>query len=350
MAAETNSKGHLVKAGFKKATTWGTPVAVGSGDGLYLLRESIALGAPRIDDNSVGGSAQQRGADISAQTVAGTIEAPMRYEGRLNTMIALLFGTAGAPTGANPYVHTFKIKDSLSALIGTLVLDKQVASAGVTTWEYDTVAVESMTIKSTAGSGEAARASITLELIGRTMNRTSVTNGATQITALTFPTAGHLLHHNLTVRMKTNAAGTLGVGDVLKVKTFELTFRNNLSKGLFYSGSAYLDQPDRENFVDVTGSILLDKYSLDTPGVTEFLAGTYMMMDAEWTTGASAKFHFDFPYLQIIGGQRDLSGAGLIANPIPFKAFKPAAAPTGMTATDLVWLTLTNTNATDYLS
>src|SRR6185369_10967099 len=101
-----NAKGHMVKTGFKKATTWGTAVAVGSGDGLYILSESIQAQSPRILDKSVGGSVQMRGADISAQTFAGQLVLPGRYEGRWITLLALALGTAGAPTGSNPYVHT----------------------------------------------------------------------------------------------------------------------------------------------------------------------------------------------------------------------------------------------------
>lgn len=343
-----NSKGHIIKAGVKKGSTWGTAVALAAANGLYLTSLRAGVAVPRIDDLSVAGSAQPRGADISSHAALPTIAGPARYEGKWLMLLAMAFGTAGAPTGANPYVHSFTPKNDLTGIFATLGADLQVGSNVV--WEFPSCAVDAFTIKSQAGSGEGARAEISFELIADRLQRGSGVNGATQIALLTYPTAGHLLHHNLTIRMNTNAGAGLGAGDVLKVKSFELTFRNNLKRDLFYSGSQYIDQPDRDGFLEVTGSLLLDKYSADSPGVTEFLDGTYMKMDAEWTTGASAIFHLDLPRVQIVGADRDFSGAGLISAPIPFKAFLASSAPTGMAVTDLIKATITNTSATDYLA
>jgi hypothetical protein len=343
-----NAKGHMVKAGFKKAATWGTAVAVAAGDGLYLLSESIQGQSPRILDKSAGGSVQMRGADISAQTFGGQLVLPPRYEGRWITLLALLLGTAGAPTGSGPYVHTLKPSNAIPGF-GTLAIDKQVGANPV--WEYDSVAVDTVQLVSQAGTGDQARAQVTFGLVARALNRGSSTNTSTQIGNLTFPTAGHLLHHNLVIRMNANADGALGAGHVLKVRGLDLTINRMLKKDLYHAGSAFIDQPDAGDFIDVTGTLAIDRYSADSPGLTEFLAGTYMKMDIEWTIGASAIFHLDLPYLQITGGDRAMSGPGLIANPIPFQAFKPSAAPTGMTGiTDLIVATLTNSFAADYLA
>lgn len=343
-----NSKGHLTKAGAKKGTTWGTAVALAAGGGIHLAGFRPGVTVPRTDDTSVSGSAQMPGADITSHAALPTLTLPARYEGMWLTLLALLFGTAGVPTGTNPYVHTFKPKNDLTGLFATLGVDLQVEANPV--WEFPSCAVESFTIRSQAGSGEGARAEVSFELVADRLQRASGVNSTTQIALLTFPTAGHLLHHNLTVRMNIASGGALGAPEVLKVRGFELTIRNNLKRDLFYSGSQYIDQPDRDGFIEVTGSLLLDKYSLDSPGVTEFIAGTYMKLDAAWTTGASAIFKFEIPRVQLSGGDRDLSGAGLISAPIPFKAYDPTAAPTGMTTTDLIWLLLTNTASADYLA
>jgi hypothetical protein len=340
----------MVKTGFKKGVTIGTPVAVGAGDGLYILSESLKPDIPRIPDVSLGGSRQMLGADISGERYAGSVVLPGRYEGAWVRLLAMLLGTAGTPSGAGPYVHTFKPANDPSGLFGTLVFDKQIGANVV--WEYDSVWVNAVTIRSEAGTGDAARARFDVELIARKLNRGSATNGATQITALTFPTAGHLLHHNLKIRMNTNAGGALGAPDELKVRGLELTIRNHYKADFFITGQSVIDSPEIAQHLEVTGRFMIDKYSADSPGLTEFLAGTYMKADVVWTTGASAIVKAELPYLQLLteSGDRSAGGPGVIAAPIAFQAFKPPSAPTGMTATDALWLFLTNNFATDYLA
>jgi hypothetical protein len=338
----------MIRTGFKKAVTVGTPVAVGAGDGIYLLSEAIKSDVPRIDDTSAGGSRQLRGADISGKSFAGPLRTPARYEGRWLTLLAALFGVAGAPTGGGPHVHTFTPGADNSGIFGTLAIDKQVGANPV--WEYDTVWVQAVTLRSEAGTGEAARLTAEFELIGRSLSRASATNGATQMNALTFPAAGHLLHHHLTVRMNSSAGGALGAPDVLKARRIELMLRNHFADKLFTSGSQFIDTPAHENHLEVTGTIELDKYDADAPGVTEFLDGTYMKADLTWTTGASAIFLAEIPFLQIIGADREMRGPGLIGRPIPFKGYDPTAAPTGMFAVDSAAIRVTNNFATDYLA
>jgi hypothetical protein len=339
------ARGHMVKTGWKKGVTYGTPVAVGAGDGLIILSESLKADVPRIDDTSMFGDGQLRGADVVGKRFAGPLAQPARYEGRWLTMLASLLGTAGVPSGANPYTHTFKPAADPSGVFGTLVLDKQVAI-----WEFDSAHVDTLTLRSEAGSGENARARTEFGLIARSLDLASAVNTSTQINALTIPTAGHLLHHHLTVRMNANGGAGLGSGDVLKARRIELTVKNNYRGDFFFAGAQLIDTPIRNGFMEITGTILLDKYSLNTPGVTEFLAGTYMKMDLVWTTGASAIVKLELPYCQILGGDRDAASPAVIENPIPFKCYKPTAAPTGMTTTDSLWIFVTNTQSGDFLA
>lgn len=343
------AKGHLVKAGFKKAATWGTPVAVGAGDGIYLLSEGIKPSVPRIDDRSVGdGQAQMRGADISGEAHNGTITCPARYEGRWLTMLASMLGIAGAPSGpvSGAYTHRLKVATDISDIFGTLCIDKQVS-----VWEMDSCMVKSVTLRSTAGTGDQARLSVEFGFVARQLNLDSVVNTTVTMEDLTFPVdARHLLHHHLTIRMNANEDGALGAPDVLKVRTFELKFENKLADTLFYSGSRFIDIPDRNDFVEVTGSFLIDKYTTNERGFNEFRDGTYMKADAEWNAGDTSIFRVELPYIQITGGDRDVPGPGLIQAPIPWKAYRPAEAPTGMDATESCEVVIVNTESADYLA
>lgn len=89
-------KGYRTTAGFKKATTWGTPVEVGALNGIEFKSESLEADVQLIEDEQITGSAQQREGDAGVRKFAGDIVSAARYEG-LEAIIAQVFGTAGTP-------------------------------------------------------------------------------------------------------------------------------------------------------------------------------------------------------------------------------------------------------------
>src|SRR5262245_21518471 len=103
-------KGVQAVAGFKKATTWGTAVALGAGNGIGLTSESISADVQLIEDEQLEGSAQQRAGEAGNRAFSGELVTGARYEG-LEYMLAQVFGTAGTPVTLDTSAkkHTFKL-------------------------------------------------------------------------------------------------------------------------------------------------------------------------------------------------------------------------------------------------
>src|SRR5262245_14925577 len=119
------SKGFLTLAAAKKATTWGTPVAAGANDGIELKSESMSANVALIEDMQITGKASQRNGDAGNRIFSGDLATDARYEG-LEVLLALLFGTAGAPSTVDTTakLHKLKVNDTMEGLFATLAIKK----------------------------------------------------------------------------------------------------------------------------------------------------------------------------------------------------------------------------------
>src|SRR5262245_8405748 len=120
-------KGALSVCGLKKATTWNTPVAAGAGDGVGYKSESFKSDVELIPDEALTGSVQQLTGDQGGKKFAGELVVPLRYEDVAYVAVAMIMGTAGAPTTVDTTAkkHVLKMANSLDGLFSTLAFDKQ---------------------------------------------------------------------------------------------------------------------------------------------------------------------------------------------------------------------------------
>ena len=66
-------KGIQAVAAFKKASTWGTPVLLGAGDGIGIVSESMKADVQLIEDRQLEGSSQQRTGEAGNRMFSGDI-------------------------------------------------------------------------------------------------------------------------------------------------------------------------------------------------------------------------------------------------------------------------------------
>jgi hypothetical protein len=100
----------LIEVGIAKGSTWGTPVAVGAGDGLLLTAENLT-GSRTVEgliDDSIG-LPWQRFHKKGIETVAGTLDGYLRYDGiSLKLLAAIMGADSTAPIGIAAGRHTME--------------------------------------------------------------------------------------------------------------------------------------------------------------------------------------------------------------------------------------------------
>lgn len=333
----TIGKGYEIVAGFKKATTWGTAVACGANDGIRILNEDITTTVEQVSDDSLNSTPYRQANDTGVQRNSGTFQVYGKYHG-LDVLVAMALGqTNGAPvarksgSGATvqyAYYNSYKLKDSLEGLFGTLAIDKQVA-----VHEYDSVKIRKLTIEGKAGD----RVTFTFEVVGRKFSNDSTTNTSSTMANVTEPSPRkYIMFGDGKFFMKTQSAGAINGDDQIYPSEFSITIDNKLGDGDVTSlNYPYIDEPVREDFMEVTGTITLPRYE----GTTEenaFINGTKMKMKFAFRGSAIGtgpyyyRFDIYMPQVQITDAGRKVAGAGKIGAPIEFVCTRADSAPDGM--------------------
>lgn len=352
------AKGFLSIAGFKKATTWGTPVACGAGDGIEILSESIKLDRALIEDMQITGSSSQREGDAGNKIYGGEVPMGARYEG-LEVPLALGFGTAGAPTTVDTTakLHKLKLKNDLAGLLATMALQKTFE-----VHEFTTVKVLGFSFK--CRQGERAEISVRLALHDVNINTASGTNNNTTIATVTLPAnRDFLLFGHLIARINDQASGALGGSDVVYVNEISCDVdRSFATDDVTTAGGFNIDEPVQDNFTKVKGTLTVSKYMDGTGGsnalFAQQLTKARKKMDWKFTSpklaGAATEFFswlFQFPNVQFMDGTPNVPGPGRLGYSLNFVAYRVTAAPTGMTGvTEPLDLWITNQRTTDPLT
>lgn len=351
-------KGPLGRFGWKKATTWGTAVAIGAGNGIRILKEGVGREVENLPDESCMGSMASRVADDGVIKSSGAISFYGQYEG-LESIVAQCFGTAGAPTTVDTSAkkHVFKINADQQGIFGTGAFDKV-----LTCDEMTTAKVKKVTIK-----GEASkRVEVDVEFLVYDVTASSATNTLVTMASMTYPTPlEYIKTSQLVARINSQSGGALGSGDKVYVRGFEITLERNLI-GDDYSTKhgRYIEEPIDDGKVKVTGKLDFRKYSDETGScsalVTGLMARSRFKMDMTFTgttlVGAATQYNqmlLYIPDLKFMGGDiPHIDGGGVAQWSGSFEAYGVASIPTGFPTgyTDPLTAEFINTLATDPLA
>jgi hypothetical protein len=352
-------KGFTSIAGWKKSTTWGTPVAVGASEGIRYNTMEPGASVQLLESEELSGERSRLAGDRGNILHAPTLTCEGVYEG-LERLIAQAMGTAGAPSQVgsdNAYKHVFKPKNELDGIHGTLVFYLKSKPCVL---EYTTAKVNGLGFSVGAGN---QRAQFTFPMIAHKRNRNegSGTNTNTTAAAITFPANRDFVNFaNMAVRMnQTTAAGLASPADLIYPSEFSLTISNQLpTDDVTTRYVPYIDEPIGGNFFDVQLSMTFSKAFQNLAILDEMLAtgATRFKADVIFTGPAIGATNFKLslylPALQFQGDPPGIGGPDRLTETWNMKGSRVTAAPTGFPAgyTDALTIELINQRNSDALA
>jgi hypothetical protein len=317
----------------KKAATWGTAVSLNEANRkLPALSYTVDDAVNQLDNDELTGKASRLPSDRGAITVTGSAEMHLRYDG-LDLDIAMIMGRATTPTkrGATPpsYYNSYSIRDSLEGYFATFAADKQVA-----VHEVDSAKYNQMTISGDAGD----RLMLSFDIIGRLVTISGTNTDLSSVTEKLPRKYVMFEDCKFLANAASGAALVPGVDDFYP-SSFTVTINNNLAGDLTSENDPYVDEPLRNNFIEVTGTFTIPKY-----GDTTFeQAKRNLTPQKLWIRAVSStqivaagqgpyyyEFNMFFPNVEITEAPRDIAGVGNIAGTFSFKATQATTAPSGM--------------------
>jgi hypothetical protein len=324
------------KVGINIATSgsWGTATAIGAGDGVWVTDDmKITLSMQVDEDDSAGqdfiGSMQV----ANHNPIKAEVPTLLHYNDTFqNVLWALACGTGGTSPAAvgtsTAYTNTFEPATNKTGLYATIVRDKvefisEVPSAKCTGFELS--------------FGDNGRAEIVWMFIGTKEVVDSAINTSTQVSALTFPTQGmRAFFKQLSFRINAQSGGALSGSDAVSITDLKFKYEQPLDE-LFIAGQDYLIEPEDNDYPEISLDITfarLDSTSEDYIGYHR--DNTSLKADMTLTGASLAatnyKLLFQFPNLIVAAAPVEFKGGAENVSPsVTLKAYKAAAAPTGMT-------------------
>ena len=344
-----------IKAALKKAATWGTAVACGAGDGILIQPSSIKKSAGIVVDDSLGTFFPKDGL-LGEIKVEGDLPLYMRYDG-LDVVLAQIMGTSGAPVqqgATTAYGYTYRPATNTDGKFVTLAkyMKNYVE-------EHPSVKIVGFTLKGEFGKPLA----LTLKCISVNKVVDSPTNTTSTFNNVTYiETANRVKFSEGVFRMNAQSGAALAMGDKIYPSSFELSFQRRLTgeytgQYRYASGSNtqdLIDEPQNDGLPNITLKLQFPRLT-GTTNLAILNGDTRQKMDITFTGGLIAStyyrtFTLQFPHLQLVTDD-PADVAGIIKEPLEFKVYGCAVAPTGMTGiTDPLWISGVNQRSTDPLA
>jgi len=349
MATPTTPERRILAAGAKKGAAWGTAVALGALDGLLITtdggptRKQPYLPAKEHDTPFV------RAGDLGPiDPVDFALSGAWRYDpGRLGTLLAMIYGTAGAPTlqGTTAYKHIFQFKDSIEGLFAAYAKElpgkiHEVASAKPYAAEF---------------SIADGLLNFSLSLRGNTIIDTSTVNTATQMDALTYPDRyNRVRFKDLTVKMNDESGGAVTAETALVINGMTISISRPLD-AVVPAGQDFILEPQETDHPTVTVKLSFPRAtSVNTAFFAKFTAETPQKLLAKFTGALiETSYYYDlafyFPRLKLSPDPPTYADNEVVPAEITLIAEEATAAPTGMTYMR-PYGELINKQTTDYLA
>jgi hypothetical protein len=340
-----------LKYALKKATTWGTAVACGAGDGFLSLPAGINRTADNQVDDSLGLFWSQDGTP-GAVVVGGDLPQYLRYDG-CDLLLALFCGIAGAPTQVGTslaYDYLYELADNTDGLFATFARwYKNYVS------EVPSLKVSGITIRGEQGQP--------LQLVAQCIGDNVVQDGTNTLTTFESVTIAETRHRiqfaQGVFRMNDQVGLALSASDKIGPSSFELTATRNLTGtyGTYTTGGAnsqdLIDEPVNDGTPEVNLRLSFPKH-LGKTRLEELGSDTRKKMDitftgAEIAAGVPRVFGLRFPHLQL--RTVDITDEqGIISEPVEMTVHGTPEAPAGMTCTAPFEIFGTNQRDTDPLA
>lgn len=354
MATPTSPSKRFYGCAVKQGSTWGTAVAVGALDELFVSSD----GDPQLKQEfkPFGGLNQvvPQDGDLGAAEAIDFSPAfegegcGLQYEmGAMGSLIVGLFGTSTSVTqqgATTAYKHVIDWADEATDFF-TFATERP-----GDIWEVPSCVPMKLSLK--PGNGF-LQGSITLR--GNYLNNTSTTNTATQLDAITKAASGNIIRFQDGVfRINAQSGDELDSGDNLTLSDFEINLERSMD-ALQVLGGDYIAQPAESAFLGTLKIKLPHETGTAATWFANFLAQTAQKASLTFTgpteagTGYNYSWMIAFPRLmpKVAPG---VKLEDIISGEIEFLILEASAAPTGMTGHTRPYLEVVNQRTTAYIS
>jgi len=322
----------------------------GANDGILILSETFKGTREHLEDDSAGLAFIQR-TDKGKLEAGGGLEAYMRYEG-LDVALALIMGTAGAPTllDTTAYSNSYVMATNLTGLFATLAMLKKSDKVH----EYPSVKLKGFKL---AGSMNAP-VILSLDGIANLLELASTINTYTTMANITYPDRGNrVIMNNLTTfKINDESGAAVGDGDKIYPSGFELSFDRPISQD-YVGGNEDIDEPADDGFPVPTLKLDFPRYNdANHTFFTDWDAFTRKKMEIYFKgslieSSCYYEFKLTMPNLKVDNPEAAISGPGKIPAGLTLKLLGTNSAPTGMSGiTKPFQIDVQNTRSTDPLA
>jgi hypothetical protein len=334
----TAVKGYRSYAAAKKASTWLTAVACGSGDGIPILSEKMSKRVVLDPNDEVDGSSGPLAGDKSSEQYAGQIETYLRYRG-LDLLLGMALGSWTTETVDGPasaYRHLVFPTDDREGQFMTLAID----NGGLYVVEYSTCKVTGFTISIKPG-----KATVSWDIVAGSMaiNEATGTNNTTTFASVTTPSGNAVvMFQHMQAYMKLVSDATdFDSGDLLDLSELTVTCKQpHVEDDFTTKNGTLIDEPTADGKWDVTVGMKWRRTSTATGGAYPFFAnnadkGKLKAKVALTGPGINAgttnlnSMVMYFPELQIMDLDSNVGGANVVPTSINLKAHRTTSLPTG---------------------
>ena len=349
MATPTTPERRLLAVGAKKGAAWGTAVALGALDGLLIVTDgsptrkqpylpAIEHDTPYVKTGDLG----------PIDPVDFALSGVWRYDpGRLGTLLAIIYGTAGAPTlqGTTAYKHIFQSKDTLEGLFATYA--KEIPGK-----IHEVASVKPYAAEFSIADG---LLQFSLSLRGNKLIDDSAVNTLTQMDAITYPDRyNRARFRDLVVKMNDESGGAVTAETALVINGITIS-RSWPLDAVPPSGQDYILEPLETGPPTTTVKLSFPRAnSVNTAFFQKFTAETPQKLLAKFTGKLiETTYYYDlafyFPRLKLSPDPPTYADNEVVPAELTLIAEEAATAPTGMTYTR-PYLELVNKATADYLA
>jgi len=350
MATPTQPERRLLAAGAKKSTAaWGTAVALGAGNGILLESLSGLLFQREYTPQKTSDTPFVKSGDLGPiKPVDFTLSCDLQYDpGILGTLIALLWGTAGAPTlvGATlTYKHVFQWADTQYGKFATFAAEYpgkifEVASFKVMGWEL-----------SLAGG----LIKCSLKCRGNTLIEDSAVNTLTQMDALTYTDRFNRVRFlNGSIKMNAQSGADVAAETALEVNALTMSYNREGHDAPVIAGQEFIPEPVEGSHPNIKVKLGFPRFNaVNAAYLATFKAETAQKMLIAFTgalieTTYYYSYKFYFPRLMMM--HPEPAWEDIIKNGLELVAEEAATAPTAMTYTR-PYVEIQNKQSTDFLA
>ncbi|MHC5034286.1 MAG: phage tail tube protein [Planctomycetota bacterium] len=314
--------GACVQFAIAKATDWNTPAVFANANLWPIVSEDLSEQIELIENNELGGCVEPGPSASGTHLVTGTVTRYLHYAG---DELALAVGMGGTSfVGGTPNVLTINRVGDLNGLGVTLWIDK-----GVSTWRVDVAKVDVINISGGVGTG---RMMVTYTIIGyaypynETVDWGTISQPAAEVN-------NHVLFRHLQYGI--NGQGDAAISfpaDAVLLESMDLNITNALSAD--FRNQEYSEEPDRDGWGMVTGSITLGKYTSNTQ-VADYYNSAKVKQTWLFTGSGDYAFQVNSPGAVLTAPSTPVvGGPGRVGHDYTWQGERATAIPGGMSAND----------------